>query len=191
MMMSLPMHFVICFDEISLGAPPYLFPDTALVETWQKRQEQGEPHKRKKVGLVWAGRPTPPGRSIPFAVLSKLLEIPGIEFHSLQKGGQAADARGSAVKDWDPHLTDFADTAALIASLDLVITIDTAVAHLAGAMGKPVWVMLQYAADWRWFRDRSDSPWYPTMRLFRQSTPGDWPGVVQAVSQALNAQFSL
>jgi hypothetical protein len=103
----------------------------------------------------------------------------------LQKGSQAEQAWGYPILDWDAQLTDFAETAGLIANLDLVITIDTAVAHLAGAMNKPTWLMLQYAADWRWFHDRLDSPWYPSMRIFRQASPHDWPGVINQVYRQL------
>ncbi|HLZ07249.1 MAG TPA: glycosyltransferase family 9 protein, partial [Chloroflexota bacterium] len=185
MMMSLPLNFVIALEEISHYKPPYVSPDPVLVESWQKRLSQPGPPNGKKVGLAWAGRPTPPGRSIPFPLLSGILDTPNIEFHSLQKGPETAESHGCAVTNWDAQIEDFADTAALIANLDLVITIDTAVAHLAGAMNKPVWVMLRYAADWRWFLGRPDSPWYPSMRLFRQRTPGDWAGVVEDVSKAL------
>ena len=92
--------------------------------------------------------------------------------------------------DWTEELKDFADTAALIANLDLVIAVDTAVVHLAGAMGKPVWTLLPFASDWRWLLDRADSPWYPTMRLFRQATPGDWDGVIRRVAAELSRHKS-
>jgi len=115
--------------------------------------------------------------------------IDGTAFFSLQVGEQAHDlagvSAGARIVDLSPHLGDFADTAAVIGRLDLVITTDTAVAHLAGALARPVWVLLSYAADWRWLRDRDDSPWYPTMRLFRQPRPGDWEPVIAKVREAL------
>jgi hypothetical protein len=112
-----------------------------------------------------------------------------VALFSLQKGPCAADLQDEKdhlpVTDLTECLGDFADTAAAIARLDLVISVDTAVAHLAGALGKPVWVLLPFAPDWRWMLDREDSPWYPTARLFRQTRPGDWPGVFDRVGAAL------
>jgi hypothetical protein len=127
---------------------------------------------------------------MPLALLAPLGQIPGVRFISLQKGSAAQqqmrrpEVAPLRLVDWTDELTDFAQTAALIERLDLVISVDTAVAHLAGALGKPVWVLLTYAADWRYLLNRDDSPWYPTMRLFRQSTHGDWTGVVQRVAAA-------
>jgi ADP-heptose:LPS heptosyltransferase len=126
---------------------------------------------------------------MPLAVLAPLAQIPSITFHSLQKG-PAADQLSNLPDNFHPinhasALSDFAESAALIAHLDLVISVDTSVAHLAGALGKPVWLMLPFAADWRWLIDRSDSPWYPTMRIFRQPARGDWPAVVEQVKAAL------
>ena len=122
-------------------------------------------------------------------MLARLTGIDGTAFFSLQVGEKAHDlagvAAGAGIVDLSPHLADFADTAAVIGRLDLVITVDTAVAHLAGALARPVWVLLSYAADWRWLRDRDDSPWYPTMRLFRQPRPGDWEPVIAEVQAAL------
>jgi ADP-heptose:LPS heptosyltransferase len=115
-----------------------------------------------------------------------------MRFYSLQKGPAADElksgkrqAASGNITDWTTELSDFADTTTLISALDLVITIDTAVAHLAGALGKPTWVLLPFASDWRWLRDRSDSPWYPTMRLFRQPRPGDWDTPVRQIAQQL------
>ncbi len=144
-----------------------------------------------KVGLVWCGSLSQPHdrRPVPLATLTPLLHMEGLEFCSLQTGPSAADLprvpSAERIVDLSPELTDFAATAAAIQRLDLVITIDTSVAHLAGALGKPVWVLLSFAPDWRWMRDRSDSPWYPTMRLFRQAGPGDWDEAVQRVVAAL------
>jgi hypothetical protein len=121
------------------------------------------------------------------AQMAPVFAAPGNVFVSLQLGPAAAqvDAAPFPLLDVADRLTDFADTAALVAALDLIITVDTAVAHLAGALGKPVWLLSRHDACWRWGRDRADSPWYPTMRLFRQTTPGDWAGVMQRVAEAL------
>ncbi|WP_199249876.1 tetratricopeptide repeat protein [[Phormidium] sp. ETS-05] len=147
-----------------------------------------------KIGIVWSANPKNPSgetRSCPAKNFLPLLEIPGVELYSLQKGAAAAEiAAYPQIQDAVGTVKDFADTAAVIMGLDLVITVDTAVAHLAGTMGKPVWVMLPFAPDWRWMLDRPDSPWYPTMRLFRQSKPGDWPGVFAQVRDEL-ARHSL
>ncbi|HXE52803.1 MAG TPA: tetratricopeptide repeat-containing glycosyltransferase family protein, partial [Tepidisphaeraceae bacterium] len=166
---------------------PYLRPDPSLVESWRRRVS--ETGKRLKVGLTWAGRPTHPGdraRSIPSALLSPLNSIRDCQFFSLQKWKPAAvDQAPLPMIDWTSELNDFADTAALLENLDLVITVDTAVAHLAGAMSRRVWVLLPFVPDWRWMLNRADSPWYPTMQLFRQPTPGNWDSVINNVCQAL------
>ncbi|MBI2978331.1 MAG: glycosyltransferase family protein [Rhodospirillales bacterium] len=145
-----------------------------------------------KVGLAWAGNPehkNDRNRSIGLARLAPLLDTPGCTFYSLQVGaGRDAIGRlclGDRITDLGQGFGDFADTAATIAALDLVIAVDTSVAHLAGALAKPVWTLLPRVPDWRWLMDRDDSPWYPTMRLFRQRTAGDWSAVVAAVAAAL------
>jgi tetratricopeptide (TPR) repeat protein/glycosyltransferase involved in cell wall biosynthesis len=143
-----------------------------------------------KVGIVWAGNPQHKGdrtRSCPLPYFLPLLNIPGIKWYSLQKGQEETRIRQQnlPIEDLAPYLQDLADTAAVIAQLDLVITVDTSVAHLAGALGKSVWVVLSYAPDWRWMLNRSDSPWYPTLRLFRQEERGDWQGVFDEVAQSL------
>jgi tetratricopeptide (TPR) repeat protein/glycosyltransferase involved in cell wall biosynthesis len=148
-----------------------------------------------KIGIVWTGNPEHKNnyhRSCPIAHFRSLAEIPGVQLFSLQKGDAAADLAANLaadptlpIQDLSAQLTDFADTAAAIAQLDLVMTIDTSVAHLAGALGKPVWVLLSFAADWRWMLDRADSPWYPSARLFRQPQAGDWQSVFQQVQEAL------
>jgi ADP-heptose:LPS heptosyltransferase len=126
---------------------------------------------------------------MPLAELAPLCELTGVAWLNLQKGAAHAQlaALPDAIRplDFTAELNDFSDTAALIDNLDLVITVDTAVAHLTGAMGKPVWVMLPANSDWRWLEHRSDSPWYPTARLFRQTTLGDWAPVVQSMRDAL------
>ena len=148
------------------------------------------PHSALKVGIVWTGNPAHknnPYRSCSIEPFRDLCQIPGVCFYSLQKGAAANDLQAAAlpIHDLSQTLADFADTAAAIAQLDLVITIDTAVAHLAGALGKPVWLLLSFAPDWRWLLERDDSPWYPTMRLFRQRQRGNWQGVFEQVTAAL------
>ncbi len=147
---------------------------------------------RRRIGLVWAGNPlhhNDSRRSIPFATLAALLALPDIDWISLQVGAADDDRAGSIVADPPQDLTDFAATAAAIATLDLVIAVDTSTAHLAGAMGRPVWVLLPFAPDWRWLRERHDSPWYDSMRLFRQPRAGDWTSVVAQVGKALIHRF--
>ena len=145
-----------------------------------------------RVGLVWAGRATHKqdlARSCPLELFAPLAGLAGVHLFSLQVGDRAADlARPSwrdAVIDLAPQLVDFAVTASAIAELDLVISVDTAVAHLAGALGKPCWVLLPFAPDWRWLLARDDSPWYPSLRLFRQAKAGDWADVVARIAAAL------
>ncbi len=145
-----------------------------------------------KVGLVWAGNPEHANdqrRSLSLAYLLPLLQLPGVSWYSLQVGPATREiiqlGLARLIQDLNPQLHDFADTADAISRLDLVITVDTAVAHLAGAMGKPVWIMLPSEADWRWLESRTDSPWYPSARLFRQSWSGNWISVVKAVGKAL------
>ncbi|MEM7772491.1 MAG: glycosyltransferase, partial [Cyanobacteria bacterium P01_A01_bin.37] len=146
-----------------------------------------------KIGIAWAGSPTHKNdhnRSCPFAYFWKLLRTPNAQFFSLQKGPRSTDIADYCHDDWpfidlSDRLHDFADTAAAIAQLDLVITVDTSVAHLAAALGKPTWIVLSYAPDWRWMLDRDDSPWYPTVRLFRQPQPGDWTTVFTHIQTAL------
>jgi tetratricopeptide (TPR) repeat protein len=170
---------------------PYLHADAEDARRWQHRL--AEHSELVKVGLAWAGNPAHKNnhnRSIPLARMAPLGQAPGARFFSLQKGEAAAETQtpppGMELVDWTEELKDFADTAALIANLDLVIAVDTAVVHLAGAMGKPVWTLLPYVPDWRWLLERQDSPWYPTMRLFRQPSSGDWDSVITRVADALS-----
>lgn len=163
---------------------PYLFPDKEKVE--QFRSRLSDVPGKLKVGLVWAGRPEHPNdrnRSVDPSLLAQLAQVEGVTLISLQKGRSTSDLPG--LVDWTAELNDFADTAALIQSLDLVIAVDTSVAHLAGALGKPVWVLLPFMPDWRWMHDREDSPWYPTMRLFRQNKLKDWQSVIARVREEL------
>ncbi|MGD0390491.1 MAG: tetratricopeptide repeat-containing glycosyltransferase family protein [Tepidisphaeraceae bacterium] len=170
---------------------PYLHADAEDAGRWQHRLAEHAP--LVKVGLAWAGNPTHKNdrnRSIKLARLAALGQMPGARFFSLQKGAAAAETKtppaGMELVDWTAELKDFADTAALIANLDLVIAVDTAVVHLAGAMGKPVWTLLPYVPAWRWLLERQDSPWYPSMRLFRQPCIGDWDSVITRVVDALS-----
>jgi len=170
---------------------PYLHADPEEAGQWQRRL--ADYSKTAKVGLAWAGSPVHKNdrnRSMNLAALAPLWQVPGVRFFSLQLGEPAAQVstlpQGMEMVDLTHDLKDFADTAALIASLELVIAVDTAVAHLAGAMGKPVWTLLPFVADWRWLREREDSPWYPSMRLFRQPSRGDWDGVIKRVVDGLS-----
>jgi ADP-heptose:LPS heptosyltransferase len=126
-------------------------------------------------------------RSVPLALLKDLIEQGDVHFFSLQHGESAAELNifSEFIADLDPHTVDMADTAAHIKQLDLVISVDTSVAHLAGALAIPTWTLLPYASEWRWLLTGEKSPWYPTMRLFRQRTPGDWDAVIKDVSESL------
>jgi hypothetical protein len=172
---------------------PYLHADASQMERWARRVGG---LRGRRVGLVWAGNPErmrmDRRRSVAPDRLAGLRDVPGIALVSLQKGPASAALAGSdlgaVVHDWTGELEDFADTAALIAALDLVIGVDTAVVHLAGAMGKPVWLLNRFDTCWRWQRDRDDSPWYPTLRQFRQPEPGNWDSVIARVRDALTDQ---
>jgi hypothetical protein len=148
--------------------------------------------KRHKlnVGLVWAAGEWNPVRSIPFMTALQLTEIPGIQLFSLQRGPEAAQLRciptQNSLVDAEADTNGILDTVRTILDLDLVISVDTMVAHLAGALGRPVWTLLPYGADWRWLIDRSDTPWYPTMRLFRQPEAGNWHAVLEDVRAKLD-----
>jgi hypothetical protein len=128
-------------------------------------------------------------RSVRLAQLAPLAAVPGVTFVSLQKGDAATQAAdppaGMRLLDWTETLQDFADTADLVAALDLVISVDTAVAHLAGGLGVPVWLLSRYNGCWRWLNHRAESPWYPSMRLFHQPSRGDWGSVMQEVAACL------
>ncbi|HXE56261.1 MAG TPA: tetratricopeptide repeat protein [Tepidisphaeraceae bacterium] len=187
--MSLPRLFKTTLSTIP-SEVPYLNADPQPSGTWKARLSAAGPGL--KVGLVWAGSGTHKNdrrRSLALADLAPLAQVPGVRFVSLQKGPAAQQMRPPpnelALLDWTESLGDLADTAALIGSLDLVITVDTAVAHLAGALAKPVWVLLPFSPDWRWMLERADSPWYPTMRLFRQPRPGDWRSVLGEIQARL------
>jgi Flp pilus assembly protein TadD len=166
------------------GRVPYLAADPDAVARWRARLA-GLPGRR--VGIAWAGNPLFPAdarRSLPAPALTALADVPGVSFVSLQK--DAAQAPPLPLADWTADLADFADTAALVAALDLVIAVDTSVAHLAGALGRPVWLLNRFDPCWRWMLGRADSPWYPTLRQFRQARPGEWGGVLAEVRAALS-----
>jgi Flp pilus assembly protein TadD len=185
-LMSLPRIFHTTLESIPAEAP-YLRPDPADVQWWGARlgSESG-----LKVGVVWAGNPqhkNDRNRSMSPTELAPLAQVAGVRFVNLQKGGNSRLPDEMNALEAMDDIRDVADTAALIANLDLVISVDTSVAHLAGAMGKATWTLLPFVAEWRWLRDRCDSPWYPTMRLFRQKSPGDWSGVIREAADALAA----
>ena len=180
-LMTLPRAFGTTVATIP-AAVPYLTPDPAKVAAWAAKLPPG-----RRVGLCWAGTNTGDRTRTPAPARFKLLaDVPGITWVSLQVP-PTADAPPLPLTDPSADLHDLGDTAALIANLDAVVSVDTAVAHLAGAVGKPVHVLLPTVPDWRWMLDRTDSPWYPSARLFRQPEPGDWPAVLRDVAAALRA----
>ena len=188
---SLPYIFGTTPDSIPSGVP-YLKADPARIAFWRDRLGATLPPGAKRIGLAWTGRPTHPNdrrRSVPLARLLPLADAGPAAFVSLQKPMPAADqetmGRFPGMTDFSADLTDFGETAALIENLDLIVTVDTSMGHLAGALAKPVWIMIPKAADWRWMLDRDDSPWYPTVRLFRQAKPGEWDPVLDQVRDAL------
>jgi len=186
-MLSLPLLFGTRVDSVPADVP-YLKAEPSLLARWGAKIGAAAAGPLK-VGLAWSGSPTNKNdryRSVALEQLSPLARA-GATFYSLQKGPAAAQTApvGMGLIDLTDELQDFADTAALVSQLDLVITVDTAVAHLAGALGKPAWVLVASEQDWRWLLEREDTPWYPTLRLFRQRTPGDWPEVIERVAAAL------
>ncbi len=181
---SLPLAFNTNLTNIPTSA--YLCADVEKAKSWNGKLAGGG---AKRIGVAWSGRSFPPNRSIPLVEFCKLIEISS-NCYSLQKELGANDrsvlSGRTDLQFFGDELIDFSDTAALIELMDLVITVDTSVAHLAGAMGKPVWILLNYNADWRWLLDRNDSPWYPTALLFRQTVLGDWATVIDEVGERLS-----
>lgn len=177
----------------SIPAPiPYLRSDAALVAAWREKLAGRVAPGLKRVGIAWAGRPTHNNninRTIRLETLAPVFDVPGIALISLQKGPAVAELQeygGRApLLNLDPEIASFDDTAAIIESLDLVLCVDTSLGHLTGALGRPVWVMLPHAPDWRWLLGRSDTPWYPTMRLFRCPAPRRWDRLLPEVAEAL------
>jgi tetratricopeptide (TPR) repeat protein len=193
-LMSVPLWFGTTLETIPVGVP-YLHADAARVEEWKAFFGDDTTFK---VGIAWAGRATHANdhnRSSTLANFAPLAEVPGVTFYSLQKdaGNRPASAVPAGMKliDLAPRLSDFNVTAAVISNLDLVISVDTAIVHLAGAMGRPVWTLLARCPDWRWMLKRSDTPWYPTMRLFRQQRRRDWAGQMAQVAEALRSTVAL
>jgi tetratricopeptide (TPR) repeat protein len=185
-LMSLPLLHGTVLETIPAQVP-YLRVPAPAIERWAARIGGDA----LRVGIVWAGNPkhiNDMNRSLPVEGMAPFLQVPGTRFYSLQVGGHANDiARlpGAGIMDLAPQLTDFVETAAAVAALDLVIAVDTSVAHLAGALGKPVWLLVPFVPDWRWLLDRSDTPWYPTMRLYRQPARFDWGTVLARVTADL------
>jgi hypothetical protein len=168
----------------------YVRPDPGRVDRFRARLSRALPRGPLKVGLVWAasvGRSYDYNRSLCLPQLSVLADVPGVSFVRLQvPPGPPGAPSPFPLLDWTEELSDFDETAALVANLDLVIAVDTGVAHLAGAMGVPTWTLVRSDADYRWLRDREDSPWYPGMRLFRQARPLAWDPVIRRVADELD-----
>jgi tetratricopeptide (TPR) repeat protein len=186
-LLSMPLLFATTRETIPADVP-YIRAAADRREFWGRRL----PRDAALIGFVWSGNPQSSKdrqRSIPFEKFAPLLTVPGVQFVSLQKDVRPTDARAfreqGKVIDLGADLKDFSDTAAIVSQLDMVVTVDTAVAHLAGAMAKPVWILLPYVPDFRWLLDRNDSPWYPSARLFRQSKASDWDEVIWRVTREL------
>jgi len=188
-LMSLPRSFGTRLETIPADVP-YLFAESERVARWKRRiGEEGF-----RIGVSWAGGATIPGRAFSPAHFMAISALPGVRLISLQKGGEAElaatpDLKIERLEGLDEGPDAFVDTASVMQSLDLVITCDTAIAHLAGALARPTWVALPHVADWRWLLDRADSPWYPTLRLFRQKARGDWGSVFAAMQAALRVRL--
>ncbi len=183
-LLSLAFIFGTTLDTIPAIATPKINPATA--ERWKQLIPD---NGKRKIGLCWSGKSYPdPARSCPAEALQPLCELPGIDWYSLQV--TPAGKPAIALQDLTGLIHDFSDSAALVSRMDLIITIDTAVAHLAGVMQKPVWTMLPYAPDWRWMLERSDSPWYPSMKLFRATAADDWAGIIHNLVGVLRANLT-
>jgi hypothetical protein len=186
-LMSLPRIFGTNLENIPNSVPYISFEPGLAVEV----EEKLGPRRSMRIGVAWSGNPRNDGdrrRSIPVEELGRLRSVPGVEYFSLHCG-EAARCQTSSGGSWIRHvLSDsggLMELAAMMSCLDLIVTVDTMAAHLAGSLARPVWNMLCYAPDWRWMKSREDSPWYPSMRLFRQSAAGDWRAVVERIARAL------
>ena len=188
-LMMLPAIFNTTIADIPVKIP-YLTAPAELSAKW--RYKIRKDHSKIRIGLNWSGVSTRK-KFCSLDTFAPFAELAGVSFYSLQKGKTASEARippkGMKLYDFTREINDFSDTAALIDNLDLVISIDTSVAHLTGAMGKPIWTLLPFVPDWRWLLNREDSPWYPTMKLFRQPEPGDWDSVIFAIKSQLQANL--
>lgn len=191
-LLSLP--GILGLNEANIPASvPYIAARDDDVAAWRERLGRDAGFR---VGIAWSGNPqhmNDANRSCPLSAFAPLFEVPGARFYSLQPGGGQQlreEAAAGGVHDPTDAIGDFADTAALMMNLDLIVSVDTAVVHLAGALARPVWTLLPFAPDWRWQLGRSDSPWYPTLRLFRQPAPRDWTPVMQAAAHALREQIA-
>jgi hypothetical protein len=191
LLMSLPWAFDITVDTIP--NKPYLYADQKLVNEWQQKLSHD---KKFKIGICWNSF-FEKKRAMPLELLKPLTQIPDLSIYSLQKETGVEQLKNLSTdfnihtfdEDFDDKHGRFMDTAAVMQNLDLIITVDTSIAHLAGGMGLPVWLMILNVADWRWLQERDDSPWYPTMRIFRQPKPGDWKSVVENVCNELKKEI--
>jgi hypothetical protein len=185
-LMELPRAFRTTLDTVP-GGIPYL-PAPAV-----RSRIRSSPGNRSRIGLQWGSSRWDAARSIPLAELRAILDFPEFDFYSFQRGAEreelAAVPSCRPILDVSGDSPDIAEAAADLLHIDLLITVDTMLAHLAGALGRPVWVLLPFAADWRWMLDRPDSPWYPTMRLFRQPSPGYWRPAIQQIAESLPKFF--
>jgi ADP-heptose:LPS heptosyltransferase len=196
-MSSLPLAFATRLDTVPSATSYLPAPAPHRVQAWQDRlEDRTGPHHRLRVGLVWSGNPehkNDHNRSLPLRTFSRILDVDAT-FVSLQKGPKPDDEKflreRTEIVDLTADLTDFSETAALASCLDLVISVDTSVAHLAGALGRPTWILLPYTPDYRWLLDRDDSPWYPTVRLFRQTETRDYAGVLDRMRIELLTRIS-
>jgi ADP-heptose:LPS heptosyltransferase len=188
---GLPLAFPRSLDTIPSATPYLPPPEQSRVQAWEDRLG---PHDKLRVGLAWSGNPAHENdhnRSIPLRLFSNLLTADAI-FVSLTKDPNPGDKRvlqESSIVDLTTHLTDFAETAALVSCLDLVITVDTSMTHLSGALARPTWILLPYTPDYRWLLDRDDSPWYPTAKLFRQNECRDYASVLKRVQEELETRI--
>jgi hypothetical protein len=187
-MLSLPRASKTTRETIPVDIP-YLRADPELIEKW--RSKLAPANGTLRVALVWAGTPTHANdrhRSIPLAKLAPMAAVQNVRWYSLQFGPAAQQERPAGLKviDLTPDVRDFGDTAAILNELDLLVTVDTSPAHVAGAMGRPVWVMMPFNCDWRWMLEGESTPWYPSMRLFRQDRYGYWDSTIARVAAELD-----
>jgi hypothetical protein len=184
-LLSLPLACDTTLETIPASIP-YLWANEEKVDVWKTRLGN---RTKFRIGLVWSGGPYPIGRSIPLEMISEVIDN-SMEWYGLTRDIRDQDLDAlkniTSINSLTAFLNDFSDTAAAIMNMDFIISVDTAVAHLAGALGKPVWILLPFHSDFRWLRDREDSPWYPTARLFRQTKIGDWSDVLERISKELD-----